>query len=276
MGYRNDNTGYRDDILQNRSVVKRNWAVIEPDGCVKNVIPGFENCDVTILGSPKLGGTFVDYLLTVHEGGKNAQGWGQPGEELFIYFFDGTVEVSDGETTQTVTDDGYIFVPEGKKIFFENKGAGDAHGFMYKRLYDRIEGHEAHTVIGNSNDLEWVDYEDMTDVKCCDFLPSATDLGFDMTSTSWPLSRARVTATWKPTSRSTAPTSSPARACMCSRTSGCPSRRVITSTWALTARRPPTVSAATRTSPTSTARTATATSVSKSLLDFGVLLSSLS
>lgn len=79
MGYRNDNTGYRDDILQNRSVVKRNWAVIEPDGCVKNVIPGFENCDVTILGSPKLGGTFVDYLPTVHEGGKNAQGWGQPG-----------------------------------------------------------------------------------------------------------------------------------------------------------------------------------------------------
>lgn len=180
MGYRNDNTGYRDDILQNRSVVKRNWAVIEPDGCVKNVIPGFENCDVTILGSPKLGGTFADYLLTVHEGGKNTQGWGQPGEELFIYFFDGTVEVSDGETTQTVTDGGYIFVPEGKKIFFENKGDGDAHGFMYKRLYDRIEGHEAHTVIGNSNDLEWVDYEDMTDVKCCDFLPSATDLGFDM------------------------------------------------------------------------------------------------
>lgn len=91
MGYRNDNTGYRDDILQNRSVVKRNWAVIEPDGCVKNVIPGFENCDVTILGSPKLGGAFVDYLLTVHEGGKNARGWGQPGEKLFIYFFDGTV-----------------------------------------------------------------------------------------------------------------------------------------------------------------------------------------
>lgn len=52
MGYRNDNTGSRDDILQNRSVVKRNWAVIEPDGCVKNVIPGFESCDVTILGSP--------------------------------------------------------------------------------------------------------------------------------------------------------------------------------------------------------------------------------
>lgn len=179
MGYRNNQTGYREDILTNRSEVKRNWAVIEPDGCVKNVIPGFENCDITILGSPKLGGTFADYLITMHEGAKNAQGWGNPGEELFLYIFSGTVKVSDGETEQVVGDGGYIFVPEGKKIFFENQG-GEATGFMYKRLYDRIEGYEAHTVIGNSAELEWVDYEGMADVHCCDFLPSAHDLGFDM------------------------------------------------------------------------------------------------
>lgn len=180
MSYINDNTGYRADILQNRSQVRRNWALIEPDGIVKNTIPGFENCDITILGSPKLGGTFADYLITIHEGGKNSQGWGQAGEELFLYIFNGTVKVSDGEEEQTVTDGGYIFVPEGKQIFFENAGEGDAFGFMYKRLYDRIEGHEAHTVIGNINDVEWVDYEGMTDVRCKDFLPSAKDLGFDM------------------------------------------------------------------------------------------------
>ena len=60
-----------------------------------------------LFGLSALPDTSEGVLLTVHEGGKNAQGWGQPGEELFIYFFDGTVEVSDGETTQTVTDGGY-------------------------------------------------------------------------------------------------------------------------------------------------------------------------
>lgn len=64
--------------------------------------------------------------MTVHPGGGNKTGWGKLGEELFVYFFNGTVEVSDGETTQTVTDGGYIYVPEGKKIYFKNKGDTDA------------------------------------------------------------------------------------------------------------------------------------------------------
>lgn len=34
--------------------MNRNWAVIEPDGIVKNVIPGFENCDITILASLRM------------------------------------------------------------------------------------------------------------------------------------------------------------------------------------------------------------------------------
>ena len=54
MSYINNVTGYRPDILASRSVVNRNWAVIEPDGIVKNVIPGFENCDITILASPRM------------------------------------------------------------------------------------------------------------------------------------------------------------------------------------------------------------------------------
>lgn len=180
MGYLNNVTGYRDTLLENRSHVKRTWAVLEPDGMVKNVIPGFENCEITIMGSPKLGGSFADYRIALLPGGGNKSGWGRPGEELFMYIFDGTVKLSDGETEQVVTDGGYIYVPEGKKIYCENVGDKTAHGFMYKRLYDKLEGYEAHTVLGNVNDIEWVEYEGMKDVLVKDFLPSATDLGFDM------------------------------------------------------------------------------------------------
>ena len=67
MGYLNNVTGYRDDLLANRAIVKHgNFALLTPDGLVKNIIPGFENCDVTILSTPKLGASFVDYLVTVH------------------------------------------------------------------------------------------------------------------------------------------------------------------------------------------------------------------
>lgn len=59
MGYLNNVTGYRDDLLANRAIVKHgNYALLTPDGLVKNIIPGFENCDVTILSTPKLGASF--------------------------------------------------------------------------------------------------------------------------------------------------------------------------------------------------------------------------
>ncbi len=52
MGYLNNVTGYREDLLANRAIVKHgNFALLTPDGLVKNIIPGFENCDATILGS---------------------------------------------------------------------------------------------------------------------------------------------------------------------------------------------------------------------------------
>lgn len=49
MGYLNNVTGYRNDLLANRAIVKHgNFALLTPDGLVKNIIPGFENCDATI------------------------------------------------------------------------------------------------------------------------------------------------------------------------------------------------------------------------------------
>ncbi|MFR6532655.1 MAG: (S)-ureidoglycine aminohydrolase, partial [Staphylococcus simulans] len=86
MGYLNHNQGYREGLLETRAVIKKdNYAVIVPDGLVNNVVPGFEDCDVTILGSPRLGARFVDYLVTLKDQGGNTQGFGGDGIQTFIY-----------------------------------------------------------------------------------------------------------------------------------------------------------------------------------------------
>lgn len=181
MSYLNGVTGYREDILANRSIIKRgNFALIEPDGIVKNVIPNFENCEVTILSSPKLGASFVDYLLNIEKGGHNHSGFGGDGIETFLYVFEGNLKVWNEEKEAHLTDGGFIFCPEDKKLYFENTGDKKVRAFLYKRRYDRIEGHSAYTVIDNINDVQWVEYEGMKDVLVKDFLPSATDIGFDM------------------------------------------------------------------------------------------------
>lgn len=181
MSYINNQIGYRNDLLVNRSVIKRgNFSLIEADGIVKNVIPGFDNCEVTILGSPKLGASFVDYLVGIEPGGKNVQGFGGCGIEVFFYVFEGNVKVWNGDETAELSEGGYIFSPEGKKLCLENIGDKKAKAFLYKRRYDRVEGYEAHTIVNNASNLEWIEYEGMKDVLIKNFLPATENLGFDM------------------------------------------------------------------------------------------------
>ena len=88
-------------------------------------IPGYENCDVTILGSPAMGATFADYLITVHENGSNPA-FGGEGIESFIYVVEGSITVKNADEEATLTAGGYIYSPAGNTIAFKNAGAQDA------------------------------------------------------------------------------------------------------------------------------------------------------
>lgn len=181
MGYINDNMGYRGDVLSNRSVVKKfNYALIEPDGLCKNTIPGFESCEMSVLSTPLIGASFVDYIMKVKADGKNLQGFGGDGVETFIYILEGELTVNTSEGVKELTTGGYVFTPADEKLYFENKSGADTKAFLYKRRYVPIEGHKAHLVVGNVSELEFWDYEGMKEVQVTDFLPAATDLGFDM------------------------------------------------------------------------------------------------
>lgn len=181
MGYKNNKTGYRDGLLTSRAVIKKNnYAIIPHDGLVNNVVPGFENTRISILGSPRIGASFSDFIAEFLEGGKNELGFGGEGIETFVYVIKGNLKVSgqDGEV-HTLTDGGYAFFPVGEKMFFENGQTEMTEAFLYQREYEAIEGHQAHKVVGNRNDLTPIHYEGMEDVLLWDLLPT-DDLGFDM------------------------------------------------------------------------------------------------
>ncbi len=181
MSYLNGQIGYRDELLISRSIIKKNnWVLLEPDGIVRNSIPGYENCDVTILATPAMGASFADYLVTVHENGKNLKGIGGEGIESFLYVIEGEVSVSNSEKKADLTAGGYIFSPAGDNICFENRGKSDAKLMVYRRRYIALEGHSAHTVVGNVNELEWIEYEGMKNCHIKNLLPASEDFGFDM------------------------------------------------------------------------------------------------
>ncbi|MDL2273264.1 (S)-ureidoglycine aminohydrolase [Oscillospiraceae bacterium OttesenSCG-928-G22] len=179
MGYRSEkNTGPR-DILQSRAIVKNvSYALLPPEGLVKNTVPGFENCDMSILASPKLGATFVDYIVTMLPGGKNEGGFGGDGVETFVFVIDGDVAVTAGEDARTLTKGGYLYCPPDRQMTLKNLRDGESELFLYKRRYRPIGGALPRMVCGNVEELEPTKLDGMDTVWMYDLLPKSIE--YDM------------------------------------------------------------------------------------------------
>ena len=179
MGYINNNTGYREGILENRAIIKRgNFAYIPQDGLVNNSIAGFENMEITIMSTPRLGANFVDYVGKLFPGGGNKQGFGGDGVETFIYCLEGSFTAKADEEAFELKTGSYLYVPPTKKMYFVNNSKEDARFFLYKKRYQAADGYEPYVVHNNIENIEPIKYEDMQDVDLWNLLPS--DWDFDM------------------------------------------------------------------------------------------------
>lgn len=172
--------GYPKDLLSSRSIIKHGlYALITPEGLVNNVIPGFENCTISILGSPKLGASFVDYIVTMHPSGCNKEGFGGVDNvETFVYVIEGSVKaVADGKE-YSLNESGYLYCPPGVKMYLENETEQDAKLFLYKQKHKELEGYKPWIVSGHANDIEYQNYDGMHKMNIKDLLPK--DINFDM------------------------------------------------------------------------------------------------
>lgn len=172
--------GYPEGLLKTRAVIKPGeFAIIPPEGRVKNVIPGFTGCDISIIASPKLGASFVQYIVTIHpDGGTTEPFASEEGVESFIYLMDGQLEVSyDGKKT-SLTEGGYVFAAPDTSLSFTNSSTEPVRVLLYKQRYIAYNGPEPESVEGSVNTIQEVIYDEMENVFLKDLLP--TDIRYDM------------------------------------------------------------------------------------------------
>jgi (S)-ureidoglycine aminohydrolase len=177
--YRRQVMGYPKDVLASRAVVKHgSYAVIPPEGRVNNVVPCIEGCRISILASPKMGASFVQYVLDIEEDGGTVMPFGaEPGIETFFYIIEGEASISsDGETWQGKAGS-YLYSPAGLGLEFYST-VKKTRALLYKQRYVPLEGENARIVYGNVNDISYREYDGMDNVFIKDLLP--LELGFDM------------------------------------------------------------------------------------------------
>jgi len=176
-------TGLLDDLLKNRSVVKHgNYSIITPEGRVVNVIPGIDDCLMTILATPKMGATFVQLIGILGQNAKTTIPYGaEAHEEALIYLLDGEAElnVTVGKETKKITQGGYAYSPPGVGISFETANGKSGRILLYKQRYiPHPGGLKPYAVFNNTNDMEFVNYDEMKNVWVKDLLP--VEQNFDM------------------------------------------------------------------------------------------------
>lgn len=175
--------GYPEGLLKNRSVVEHgNFAIIAPEGRVINVIPGIDDCKMTILATPKMGASFIQLIGTLGPNAKTSLPYGaKEHEEAFIYLLDGTAElkVTVGKESKVIKQGGYAYAPPGVGIQFESTNHKEGRILLYKQRYvPHPAGLAPYTVFGNTNDIAWADYDGMANVHIKDLLP--VEQNFDM------------------------------------------------------------------------------------------------
>lgn len=172
--------GYRTDLLSSRSIIKHGvYALITPEGLVNNVLPHFEGVTTSIIASPKMGASFVEYLIDFAPGGGNRQGFGGNGIETFVYVLKGGLEIKINEQTFQVDEEGYLFCPPDKSIIMTNQTLEHTKIILYKQRYISTEGVGLPWIVHNQvNNLPVKLYDEMADATLIDLLPN--DIEFDM------------------------------------------------------------------------------------------------
>ncbi len=104
--------GYPNELLATRAIIKHGrYALIPPEGRVKNVIPNLENCNTSIIASPELGPKFAMYTVEVLPGGGTTNDFKEDGIETFVYCMGGVGTVTVEGKAYELTNGGFVFAP---------------------------------------------------------------------------------------------------------------------------------------------------------------------
>lgn len=118
-----------------RNVIKRNYALLTPDGHVPSVLPGWTNCTPVVLISAALGAHLAQYLISLEA---TSAGKGETGkDEWFLYVVAGELKVNGVALGQG----GFAFLPPKSK--YNVRGAAkESTLLIFRKTYEPLAGYK--------------------------------------------------------------------------------------------------------------------------------------
>lgn len=122
-----------------RGVVKRNYAIMPPEGILDSYLPNYEKTTVRFQAAPVLGAKFAQAMLEIEPGG----GTVKPVHDHlqhFFYVIGGAVSISiDGIGPNELIAGGYVYIPPNTQFEIRNIGSTRADVLGLKKPYIAID-----------------------------------------------------------------------------------------------------------------------------------------
>ena len=159
-----------------RSVVKRNHAIIAPDGYINSNVPGWTGCTVNVIINEQMGARLCQTLITLTEAG-NLKGETQA-SQVFFYAVQGYCQATVGGETRSLSVGQYVYIPVGQAYEFSQPEAG-TQLLTFHKVYEPLAGHPTPGVFwGEKDDRKAPVYMNDEALRIQELLPN--ELGFDM------------------------------------------------------------------------------------------------
>lgn len=130
-----------------RNVIRRNYALITPDGYVPSALPGWTKCVACVLISATLGARLSQWLVDFEKGGR-ALGEAEQ-DELFFYVVAGAGKLN----AQPLAAGGFGYIPPGGGYEFLSTAKG-TRVLVFRKNYEPLEGAEPPEFFaGNERDV---------------------------------------------------------------------------------------------------------------------------
>ncbi len=161
-------------LIGGRAVVKRNYALLPPEGVAVSVLPEWKDTVARVLTAPAMGAAFAQYLLEVMPGGGSSQSL-RPDLEGFFYVLDGRADLQLNGRSHRLAPGGYAYLSPGSR--FEVGAAVPTKLLWLKKVYQGFETRRPGDLVSNEAEVPGETYMGIEGLILKTLIPA--DLAYD-------------------------------------------------------------------------------------------------
>lgn len=162
-------------LVTSRAVVRRNYAVLPPEGLRTSVLPEWRETIARVLTAPAMGARFAEYLLDVAPGGGTEQTL-RDGVQMFVYVLEGRAKLGLNGRSHELGPGGYAYGRPGSR--FSLHASSPLRLLWLKKVHVPFGDGRLADVIGDEARLPGETYEGIEGLVLKTLLPG--EIAYDM------------------------------------------------------------------------------------------------